>query len=558
MDSINKKLAGSLELLMERQGEGRRIFRSSEFPREDRERLLRNGFLQPVIQGWLMLSSPAARPNDTTPWFSSVWEFCAQYCAHRFGERWHLSAGDSLLQHAENTAVPKRIRVQAEQGTNHNLSLPFDTVLSDLKAARLPDESEVVTKDGLRLFTPEAALLRVPTAFYRRYPVEAQTVLANVKHISWLLQRLVSDGQSVVAGRLAGAFRHVGMDSVAGGIARTMRDAERFFREKDPFEERKPISRNAAEGGFSPIPAVPIASKTQIRLSHLWTRMRKPILAAFPQPPGRPVNDVEVWGYLKKVEEAYVEDAYHSLSIEGYRVTPELLERVRTGKWDTLRVPADREQHDALAARGYWQAFQKVKESVTDVLKGDNSGRTVRTEHSFWYQQMFQPFAAAGLYDENQLVGYRNQRVYLRGSRHVPMGWERVGEAMDVLFDLLEAEPEPAVRAAAGHLLFGYIHPYPDGNGRNARFLMNVMLASGGYPWTIIRTEDRNMYLDAMQAACVDQDFDPYARFLSDRVRQSMEHNKISAANKEEELAATIEDDEEESAAANEGHLYPG
>ena len=317
MDSINKKLAGSLELLMERQGEGRRIFRSSEFPREDRERLLRNGFLQPVIQGWLMLSSPAARPNDTTPWFSSVWEFCAQYCAHRFGERWHLSAGDSLLQHAENTAVPKRIRVQAEQGTNHNLSLPFDTVLSDLKAARLPDESEVVTKDGLRLFTPEAALLRVPTAFYRRYPVEAQTVLANVKHISWLLQRLVSDGQSVVAGRLAGAFRHVGMDSVAGGIARTMRDAERFFREKDPFEERKPISRNAAEGGFSPIPAVPIASKTQIRLSHLWTRMRKPILAAFPQPPGHPVNDVEVRGYLKKVEEAYVEDAYHSLSIEG-------------------------------------------------------------------------------------------------------------------------------------------------------------------------------------------------------------------------------------------------
>ena len=557
MGSINKKLAGSLELLMERQGEGRRIFRSSEFPREDRERLLRNGFLQPVIQGWLMLSSPGARPNDTTPWFSSVWEFCAQYCAHRFGERWHLSAGDSLLHHAENTAIPKRIRVQAEQGTNHNLSLPFDTVLSDLKAARFPDESEVIAKDGLRLFTPEAALLRVPEAFYRRYPVEAQTVLANVKNISWLLQRLVSDGQSVVAGRLAGAFRHVGMDSVADGIARTMRDAERFFREKDPFEEREPIGRNATEGTISAIPAVPIASKTHTRLSQLWSRMRKPILAAFPQPPGRPVNDVEVRGYLQKVEEAYVEDAYHSLSIEGYHVTPELLERVRTGQWNSLRIPADREQHNALAARGYWQAFQKVKESVAAALKGDNSGRTARTEHSFWYQQMFQPFAAAGLYDENQLIGYRNQPVYLRGSRHVPMRWERVGEAMDVLFDLLEAEPEPAVRAAAGHLLFGYIHPYPDGNGRNARFLMNVMLASGGYPWTIIRTEDRSVYLDAMQTACVDQDFDPYARFLSNRVRQTIKHNARAVADKEEESAATIED-VEESTATNEGHLFPG
>ncbi|WP_211256169.1 Fic family protein [Edaphobacter aggregans] len=48
------------------------------------------------------------------------------------------------------------------------------------------------------------------------------------------------------------------------------------------------------------------------------------------------------------------------------------------------------------------------------------------------------------------------------------------------LFNLIEAEPEPSVRAVLGHCLFGYIHPYSDGNGRKARFLMNVLLASGG------------------------------------------------------------------------------
>ena len=31
--------------------------------------------------------------------------------------------------------------------------------------------------------------------------------------------------------------------------------------------------------------------------------------------------------YMKRVDDAYVTDAYHSLSIEGYRVTPELIER---------------------------------------------------------------------------------------------------------------------------------------------------------------------------------------------------------------------------------------
>lgn len=37
----------------------------------------------------------------------------------------------------------------------------------------------------------------------------------------------------------------------------------------------------------------------------------------------------------------------------------------------------------------------------------------------------------------------------------------------------------------------GYVHPYPDGNGRMARFLMNAMLAAGSYPWTVVRVEDR-------------------------------------------------------------------
>ena len=55
----------------------------------------------------------------------------------------------------------------------------------------------------------------------------------------------------------------------------------------------------------------------------------------------------------------------------------------------------------------------------------------------------------------------------------------------------LEAETEPSVRVVLGHFIFVYIHPYLDGNGRMGRFFMNVMLASGGYPWTIIPVERR-------------------------------------------------------------------
>ena len=89
---------------------------------------------------------------------------------------------------------------------------------------------------------------------------------------------------------------------------------------------------------------------------------------------------------------------------------------------------------------------------------------------------------------------------------------------MPALFDLLEQETEPCVRAVLGHWMFGYVHPYPDGNGRIARFLMNAMLASGGYLWTVIRVEDRTPYLNALESASAEGNIQPFAKFIAERV----------------------------------------
>jgi Fic family protein len=223
--------------------------------------------------------------------------------------------------------------------------------------------------------------------------------------------------------------------------------------------------------------------------------------------------------YLNLVDETYKSDAYHSLSIEGYRVTPELIMRVASGIWDPATQEADKSSRDALAARGYWQAFQKVKASVGKIITGANPGALVRTDHRDWYRELFQPCVAVGLIPPSALAGYRTDAVYLRTSRYVPPRWESVRDAMPALFDLLEHEPEPAVRAVLGHWLLGYIHPYPDGNGRLARFLMNAMLASGGYKWTVIRVDDRAEYLAALDRASIDADIAPFAQFLAVRVR---------------------------------------
>lgn len=49
---------------------------------------------------------------------------------------------------------------------------------------------------------------------------------------------------------------------------------------------------------------------------------------------------------------------------------------------------------------------------------------------------------------------------------------------------------------------------------------MNVMLAAGGYPWTIVRVDDRERYLSALEALSVDDDPVPFATLLGERVVQ--------------------------------------
>ena len=74
---------------------------------------------------------------------------------------------------------------------------------------------------------------------------------------------------------------------------------------------------------------------------------------------------------------------------------------------------------------------------------------------------------------------------------------------------------EAGVRIVPGHFIFVYIHPYMDGNGRMGRFLMNLMLAAGGFQWTVIPVEERDAYMAALEEASVQQNIAPFAEFIA-------------------------------------------
>ena len=194
-------------------------------------------------------------------------------------------------------------------------------------------------------------------------------------------------------------------------------------------------------------------------------------------------------------------------------MTDDLIEKVKSGHWKPDSVDAD--QRNALAARGYWQSFQKVKGSVSDIFKGNDAGTIVERDLALWYQEMFMPCISAGIIKPSDIVGYRTHQVYIRQSMHTPLPPEALSDAMATLFELLKSEPEASVRAILGHFLFTFIHPYMDGNGRLGRFLMNTVLASGGYDWVIIPVEQRDQYMNALEKASVEGDVRGFVEFVA-------------------------------------------
>ncbi len=507
MASPSEKLAESLEVLQKLQDRGVVAIRSRDLTRTHRERLTRNGFLQAVIKGWYIPTRPDEGSGESTTWYASFWNFCAGYLQQSKGTDWCLSPEQSLSLHAENWTVPRQLLVRATKARNNVTALPHETSLLDIRAT-IPAQQDIVEKDGLRLFSLPRALIECSPTYFRQNPTDCRAALSMVSDASEVLNGLLEGDHSVIAGRLVGALRNIGRSRLADNILQTMRSAGYDVREVDPFAAQAPI-------------ALPIRERSPYvnRIRLMWQQMREPFLERFPPAPGLPKN---IDQYLKRMEDVYRSDAYHSLSIEGYRVSPELIDRVRTGDWNPDGNENDREHRNALAARGYWQAYQEVRKSIEKILRGENPGEVVDHDHGTWYLQMFGPSVTAGILRPADLAGYRNSPVYIRRSKHVPPASEAVRDAIPAFIDLLKEETEPSVRVGLGHFIFVYIHPYVDGNGRMGRFLMNTMLASGGYPWTVIPIGARDEYMAALEEASVGQNIIPFADFLAELVDDAL------------------------------------
>ena len=215
----------------------------------------------------------------------------------------------------------------------------------------------------------------------------------------------------------------------------------------------------------------------------------------------RPLSDEQTGRAMQRLR---LEWTYHSNAIEGnsltYGETRALLMHGVTAHGKPLKDHLDIRRHRE--AIGYLEAFVRSDEPLTlaalremhRLLMGEtyevtverpDGTRATRTERG-------------GAFKEHP-----NNVVTETGETHYYASPQETAALMADLIDGLRRpdDAHPVVRAALFHHRFVEVHPFPDGNGRTARVLMNLLLMRAGYVPAVIRQDQRPAYYGALAAA---------------------------------------------------------
>ncbi|MCD8362371.1 MAG: Fic family protein [Lachnospiraceae bacterium] len=204
---------------------------------------------------------------------------------------------------------------------------------------------------------------------------------------------------------------------------------------------------------------------------------------------------------LLTYEQAFeVEYTHNSTAIEGNTLT---LVETKVLLEDGISVGGKklRELYEAVNHRN---AYRYVKECIEKKLPLDE--KIVKDIHAMLMDHIF----IGGI--------YRDMDVYISGAQHTPPSPnEMYRQIKNFYIDLTwkGKELNPVELAAWTHAEFVRIHPFPDGNGRTSRLIMNYQLLANGFPAVSIAKEDRLEYFNCLEAYAMEGNLVPFADMVA-------------------------------------------
>lgn len=222
----------------------------------------------------------------------------------------------------------------------------------------------------------------------------------------------------------------------------------------------------------------------------------------------RPLNK-EVVNNLKKYFD--VELTYNSNAIEGNTLT---ITETKVILEDGITIGKGKSLREHLEVINHKEALDYVRDIVDKNI--DINERVIKDIHHIILKSINN--ANAGV--------YRKANVLISGSIHRPVEHFLVEDKMSELikwYDENKKKIHPINLAAEFHFRFVYIHPFIDGNGRTARLLMNLILMRNGYPISVIKNEDREKYMKALEIASTTKNLQDFTEIIARAVDKSLD-----------------------------------
>ena len=184
------------------------------------------------------------------------------------------------------------------------------------------------------------------------------------------------------------------------------------------------------------------------------------------------------------------EDTRNSLMIEGYFVSrAELAEAIENPKYSKVGYKVLGYFDSAVAS--YELAFQQYKSNEFKITKS-----IIRQIHSMMFR---------GDPNFSYLPGeWRKGEIEIVGAKIKTPPPFKIEGYIENLIDIINRPEKNLIRkVAVVHDMFEQIHPFPDGNGRVGRILLNFILVGHGFPNIAIKGSEKNrkIYISALEEA---------------------------------------------------------
>lgn len=212
---------------------------------------------------------------------------------------------------------------------------------------------------------------------------------------------------------------------------------------------------------------------------------------------------------LESFERSFeIEYTHHSTAMEGNTLT---LIETKAVIEDGISV-GGKMLREIYEVANHSKAFSFAKEKIAEGIPLDES--LVKDIHA--------------ILTENIMVGgvYRNHDVRITGASHTPPPPNEMYFQIKAFYEKMREENglNPIELAAWVHAEFVRIHPFPDGNGRTARLIMNYQLMSGGFLPVDIDTRHRIRYYESLDEYAANGNIVQFADFIAELEEQRIKY----------------------------------